>query len=524
MSYSRVGFEGENSFLKKLKFELEKSLDEAKELICNINSPADLANLLEIQLGQLLYILYKHPIEKKYKIFNLEKKNGGQRRISSPIGSIRILQKKVEPILRSHYRRKNSVHGFVKERSILTNAQSHKRKRYVFNIDLEDFYGSINFGRVQGLFKSKPFNMDAKAAAVLAHLCTLDRSLPQGACTSPVISNYIASDLDKRLMKVARRYHLTYTRYADDITFSSNKRVFPESIGYYDGDNPITGETYVGQVVEEAIAASGFAINYAKVRLQIKGIRQDVTGLTVNDLPNVRRSYIRNIRALIHNWRKNENNLNIVESLYREKYAKNKSRFFDNDKYYFKEALYGKLAFLKMIRGESEIYLRFCRDIAELDSNPPQIIVDMKKKYKMYDVFISHASEDKEEIARPIAEECTKLGLHPFLDEDELQWGDSLTDVLNQVLGKTKYFIAILSENSIDKKWPKKEINTALARHIDGGDQKFLPLLVNKPDLSGLGLVSDLLHLEWSGNAEYIAKKINKIANKSNNAPEGEIG
>lgn len=498
--------------MTKLKFQLDKSLDEVAKQIIGVQTANDIASILEIPKGQLLHILYSYPDNKKYISFDIQKKNGDYRNIKAAKGGLKALQTKLAPILTSHYKVRNSVHGFTKDRSIVSNARQHKRKRYVLNIDLRDFYGSINFGRVRGLFRSKPFNMGDKAASVLAQICVFQDSLPQGAATSPIISNFIASELDQKLSKLARRHKLTYTRYADDITLSSNNRSFPEGIAFYDGNNPITNDCFVGQVLEETISSCGFSINHEKTRLQIRGVRQDVTGLTVNEFPNVRREYIRNIRALLHSWRKHgaEN----TEKTYIEKYAKNKSRLINSEKLYFKERLYGMLAFLKMVRGEDELYFQLCLQAADLDNDPPELIRKMKGKYKMYDVFISHASEDKLEIVRPIFDECEALGILAFLDEKEIAWGYSLTEVLNHALGKSKLFLAVLSDNSIDKKWPRREINTALARQVEG-KQKFLPLLVGSPDMNSLGLTSDLLYVKWNKNPKEIAQKLKAIIDKN---------
>lgn len=240
-------------------------------------------------------------------------------------------------------------------------------------------------------------------------------------------------------------------------------------------------------------------------------MRQEVTGITVNEFPNVRRTYIRNIRGLINAWKKH--GPQAVETVYREKYAKNKSRLKDPNKLYFKEAIYGKLAFLKMVRGEDELYSKLCLEAADLDPEPPTTIQAMKQKYKQFDVFISHASEDKDNIARPIYNACVKQGLSPFLDEKEISWGDSLTEILNHALGTSKLFLAVLSENSIDKKWPKKEINAAMAKQIDG-KQKFLPLIAGSPNLDGLGLMTDILYVEWNENPDEIASKLKHALNK----------
>jgi len=491
--------------LSKLQFELSRPIEEAASKIVGAQTASDIAEVLEVPTGQLLHILYAYPDDKKYISFDIKKKNGGFRQIKAAKRGLRALQGKLSPLLAEHYKLRNSVHGFVKNRSILTNAKQHKRKRYVLNIDLKNFYDHINFGRVRGLFMAKPFNMGDKAATVAAQICIFKNSLPQGASTSPIISNLIASELDRKLSHLGRKYKLTYTRYADDITFSSNNRDFPENIAYYNGSNPITSDCYAGKLLEDTVSSSGFTINHAKTRLQIRGVRQDVTGLTVNEFPNVPRSYVRNLRALMHAWSKFGPAQ--VENIFRQHYAKNKSRFIDDEKYYFKEALYGMLAFLKMVKGEDEVYLKLCLHAAELDTDPPETIKTMKEKYKMYDVFISHASEDKNSIARPIYDECQSKGLVAFLDEEEVSWGDSLTEILNHALGKSKLFLAVLSANSIDKKWPLREINTALARQIEG-KQKFLPLLVGSPGMESLGLTSDLFYITWENNPTEIADKL----------------
>ncbi|WP_419634470.1 toll/interleukin-1 receptor domain-containing protein, partial [Thiolapillus sp.] len=97
--------------------------------------------------------------------------------------------------------------------------------------------------------------------------------------------------------------------------------------------------------------------------------------------------------------------------------------------------------------------------------------------------------------------------LNVFYDDEELEWGDSLTEVLNRALGKSKLFLAVLSANSINKTWPRKEINVALSLRVEG-KQKFLPLIVGSPNMSGLALTSDLLHITWNDNPEEIANEL----------------
>ncbi|WP_419600957.1 reverse transcriptase domain-containing protein [Thiolapillus sp.] len=137
--------------MSKLQFQLVKSAEDASAQIVGAQTAEDIANLLEVPERQLLHILYAYPNEKKYNSFEIEKKNGGFRHIKAAKGGLRALQGKLAPILVSHYKPRNPVHGFLKGRSIVTNAKQHKRKRYVLNIDLKNFYESINFGRVIGL-------------------------------------------------------------------------------------------------------------------------------------------------------------------------------------------------------------------------------------------------------------------------------------------------------------------------------------------------------------------------------------
>ena len=495
----------------KLKPHLDRSLEEATKLLGNLNSVSDVADFFEVPKGNLLHILYYTDDSLKYKFFEIEKKRGGHRSIKAPIGGTSILLNKLKEPLRELYRTKSCVHGFVANKSIVTNAKEHSKKKYVFNIDLKDFYGSINFGRVRGLFMSCPFEMTPEAATVIAHLCTHENSLPQGSPVSPILSNFIASSLDKRLTLLAKKYSLRYTRYADDITFSTNKKSFPRSIAYFEGDNPITGNTVVGKLLEDEISASGFEINYEKVRLQIPGVRQEVTGLTVNEFPNVRRNYVRQIRAMIHSWRKF--GLIASESELIDKYAKHAPEIKHEDRNgsYFKNVLYGKLAFLKMVRGEDDgVYMGLCIKVAELDPDAPNKMQELKAMHKKYDIFISHASEDKENVAYPIYRACEELGVCAFLDIKYIKWGDSLTEKINHALGRSKLVLAVLSENSVDKTWPSKEINSALAREL-AGEQKILPLIVGNPNLSSVSLLHDKLHIKWEGDAASIAKKIRDL-------------
>lgn len=196
----------------------------------NIQSPYYLAALLGISLSQLTFILYKIPEANKYRVFEIEKKNGGKRTISSPIKPLRDIQLKLYEQLKDDYELKNCSHGFESGRSYITNAKAHKKSRVLVNIDLKSFFNSISFRRVRGLFLSRSFNCSNKVATILAQIVCYRDSLPQGACTSPIIANMIARRLDSSLISLAKSTGSRYTRYVDDITISTTKKYLAKSI------------------------------------------------------------------------------------------------------------------------------------------------------------------------------------------------------------------------------------------------------------------------------------------------------
>jgi len=178
----------------------------------------------------------------------------------------------------------------------MTNARVHKCKRYVFNLDLEDFFPSLNFGRVRGFFiNNQHFKLDPAVATAIAQIACHNNSLPQGSPCSPIISNLVTNFLDIRLAKLAKRSGCTYSRYADDLTFSTNAKTFPNWIALpeYGSWNWIVGGT-----LKKVIEAAGFKINATKSRMHFRPSRQLVTGLVVNKKVNVKSEYWRSARAM----------------------------------------------------------------------------------------------------------------------------------------------------------------------------------------------------------------------------------
>jgi hypothetical protein len=267
----------------------------------------EVAALLQFQPKALAYILYKKPALTKYSSFDFPKRGGGVRKINAPSPELKTLQRHLSDVLQNCAEEINQsrkwkdqlAHGFKRNRSIITNAIKHQKRRYVFNIDLQDFFPSINFGRVRGFFiKDANFMLHPKVATILAQIACYDNGLPQGAPCSPVISNLIGHVLDIRLCKLASADGCTYSRYADDITFSTNKSDFPSSIA-----KRAAGQSHrweVGEKLLRTVTGAGFAINPTKTRMQYRNSRQAVTGLVVNRKVNIRTEYRRTVRAMAH--------------------------------------------------------------------------------------------------------------------------------------------------------------------------------------------------------------------------------
>lgn len=181
-------------------------------------------HLLGAKYSEIQKLIYPSP---KYKSFLINKRNGSPRLIQEPRKHVKELQYKILAFLEKNAKPpKPCVHGFTEGRSIVSNAIKHCRPetRFLLNIDLENFFPSISFYRVRGLFQKIPFSCSFQVATVLAHICTKSGQLPQGAPTSPFIANLVCRRLDADLMELARRHQSTYTRYADDLTFSFSVR------------------------------------------------------------------------------------------------------------------------------------------------------------------------------------------------------------------------------------------------------------------------------------------------------------
>lgn len=271
-------------------------------------TPADVAVALGLTIPRLRWLAFHSDASQvsHYVRFTVPKKSGGTRELAAPHRSLAAAQQWIlDNVLRklpSH----SAAHGFVPGRSILTNATPHAGHELLVNADLQDFFPTITFHRVLGAFTQLGYS--PAAATILAllttesprrlvdyagerfHVATGPRALPQGACTSPALSNLIARRLDSRLAGIAMKLGWTYTRYADDLSFSAASK---------SGELPKAG--YLLARIRHIAQDEGFAVNEKKTRVLKQSAAMAVTGVIVNRRPSVSRRERRRLRAVLHN-------------------------------------------------------------------------------------------------------------------------------------------------------------------------------------------------------------------------------
>ncbi|MDE6548307.1 MAG: reverse transcriptase family protein [Muribaculaceae bacterium] len=245
---------------------------------------------------KVMRFLSKNAREKAYFEFEIPKKSGGARRISAPDIRLKHIQQSINILLQSLCEVSPEATGFVPGRSIVTNAKIHLGSKVIFNCDLQDFFPSISKEMVRGslINELRKYNASHRVVDILANLVTVpDKNgtevLPQGAPTSPVVSNIVVKRLDQRLRVFAEKNGYRYSRYADDITFSSVADTHPAL--------PIRSNAIISIIKD-----CGFDINPKKTVLSTAGKRHEVTGLTVGCKVNVSRSYVKQLRVLMHLW------------------------------------------------------------------------------------------------------------------------------------------------------------------------------------------------------------------------------
>ncbi len=262
--------------------------------------------------------------------------------------------------------------GFVKGRGIRSNAQFHVGKRLILNIDLANFFGSIHAGRVRRRLMVRPYVLTDDVATTIAKLCTLNDFLPTGAPTSPILANIVSSALDGALTEFARANGCFYTRYADDITFSTNRRVFPKEL-VRRADDDIAG-VHASDELVALIKSHGFTLQPSKTRLMNRDMRQEVCGVTCNVRLNVRRELYREIRGAMNAWRKY--GLDLATQQWKAKFNwRNASDF--------ERSLRGRIEHLIHIRGQNDSTV--FNIVQQFNGLPGRTMKDVSYEYSVKD-------------------------------------------------------------------------------------------------------------------------------------------
>jgi retron-type reverse transcriptase len=429
-------------------FEKMQSREDLLHLLNEVKPLIYREKTVPFELRQLTWYANPKLVGKRYSTFEIKKKSGSQRTIHTPVPGLKALQKTLALVLQCVYEPHQAAMGFVRERSIVDNAKIHVGSNYVYNIDLKDFFPSIDQARVWKTLQLAPFNLNkvstiepryvkweeflkvylktedpvkfrrgkgrmfAKTsfgtiyvannfdeeqekyilfgssalktrvgkslegtlwlvnkipatnrldiANIIASLCCTEMEverknetgewervkrnvLPQGAPTSPVITNIICQKLDFLLSAVAKRFGLKYSRYADDITFSSIHNV-------YQADSAFLKELH------RIIAGQNFHIKESKTRLQKDGYRKEVTGLLVNEKANVQQRYIKQLRMWLYYWERYGNER--ASGFFLQQYIADKGHV-KKCKPDMEKVIRGKLRYLKMVKGaDNKLYLK----------------------------------------------------------------------------------------------------------------------------------------------------------------------
>lgn len=359
-------------------------ITEIKQRFAEIKTKEDLAILLSVaknmlykeeckpvQLKSLNYYGNPQYCSNRYRAFTIKKKNGSYRMIHAPVKGLKSILRPLNFVLQCMHEPHHAAFGFIPEKSIVDNAKVHVSQRYVYNLDLKDFFYSFDRNRVKLAFMQKPFHLKNDGtlkreplAFFLASLCTHPFEingeerivLPQGSPTSPTLTNILCKKLDRRLNGLANRFSANYTRYADDITFSSPHNIYRKE----------AFQKELKRIIEED---QRLQINPEKTRLQKYGYRQEATGLIVNEKVNVKKRYVKEIRMWLFYWEKY--GYVKAQQIFMRDYIKDKGHV---KPIYaqMSNVLAGKLEYLKMVKGEENstyraLKVRYDKKMNKLD-------------------------------------------------------------------------------------------------------------------------------------------------------------
>ena len=306
-----------------------KKLNKLRNRFCRLRHTQDLAKLLEVPAYKLQLIAQ----QPKYHIFSIPKKDGSKRWIEDPETRLKKIQRPLNKYLQACYffARTEAAYGFLinpkkdpEPRNILTNAQKHLGATWLMNLDIEDFFHQVKAKTVATIFTASPFEFNIELTEVLVGLMTHQGRLPMGAPTSPVLSNFATREMDEQLLALAKWGGWTYTRFADDMSFSSLTPLDDTSMGK------------VSQIIDDY----GFQFNKEKIRLFKPGDLKEVTGLIIGEkevtIPTV---FLTSL----------EKDLEKLQQLKQVQQRFNKaSKWVDK----FEEQMHGSVTFINFIMGE----------------------------------------------------------------------------------------------------------------------------------------------------------------------------
>lgn len=379
----------------------QQHIDQIRQKFASMQNKEDLVSLLSeaknilygkeckpFELKSLTYYANPDLCKKRYAKFTVKKKSGGERTINAPVSGLKSILRSLNFILQCVFEPHNAATGFVLNKSIVDNAKVHVGNHHVYNLDLKDFFHSFDRNRVKLGFIYEPFNLNGEReplAFLLASLCThpfevngeIKNVLPQGSPTSPTITNILCKKLDRRLTGLANRFGAKYTRYADDITFSSPHNIYNDEDFKKELERIIAEDNLLKVNGKQIEIGPQLKINTDKTRLQKSAHRQEVTGLIVNNKVNVRQRYVKQIRMWLYYWEKY--GYEKAQQIFIKDYIADKG-YVKKGKPNLINVLDGKLEFLKMVKSENDsTYLTLKRRFDKLsgDGSPFNKVLDI---------------------------------------------------------------------------------------------------------------------------------------------------
>jgi RNA-directed DNA polymerase len=425
-----------------------------------------------------------NPDKEIYYTFEIKKKSGQSRVINAPKEDLALLLHCIDILVKTIYKPHHKAFGFVEGKSIVDGAKMHVGKNYVYNIDVKDFFHSFDLNRVKMGFYNQPFNLKddlEPIAYMIASLTTYKingkRVLPQGSPASPSITNLLCWRLDHRLSGLAKRFGVDYTRYADDITFSSNHNCYKDKF--------ITE-------LKKILNAQGLSINPKKTRLQSNLIRQEVTGLTVNNKVNVTKKYLKDVRMYLYYCEQYglAKAINIYEKDYREIKGENICKKPPSIELFLK----GKLNYLSMVKGKDDpTYLKLESRFSKLFDNNLNYISSIIELWKSDGIDAAREKfyEDKKDKFENIKLNKLSKYLNEIKDQsiidEKILITEKTTSFKLQELWKELFNINIPFEffkNQYGWEFEnEKEIELAHEKAIFTGNQILLDSVLNKPTI-----------------------------------------